>query len=298
MKNIRAKLMVAAGVAVASILSPLSQVPAEATQIQAKSGVNIRTSNYGTATKIGYASAGKILKYLGTTSNGWYKVSYDGRTAYTSGSYWKGYTVNNTGGVNFRSGAGTSYSKLGYIYAGKEVRVLGRNGNWLYIEYNGKKGYSSKSYWNISSKLFYSLPTVGSTSSGSSTSTSTTGSKLVYQAKQLIGANYVYGGDSWSDGGFDCSGLTQYVYGKVGISIPRTATTQWNGTSNRSTYKSFRQIGDIVVLEDSSGYISHVGIYIGDNKMIHSPKPGYRVTTASLDWWYSSGRVRGYARYR
>lgn len=289
--------MVAAAVAVSTVLAPLTGVIAEATTITAKSGVNLRTYSNNYSSKVGYASSGTTLKYLGV-QNGYYKVSVNGRIAYTYNSYWKGQTASATSNVNVRSQASGTSSKVSYVYKGTEAKVLGRNGNWLYIEHNGKKGFSYKSYWFVSSTLFNSLPYVSSSSTTASaittsSSSTTLGNRAVYEAKKLLGAPYVWGGDSWADGGFDCSGLTQYVWGRVGYKIPRTVTQQWYGVTRVSA--STRKPGDIIVMTD--GYsISHAGLYIGDNKMIHSPRPGKVVEIKSLDWYQSEGRIKGYLR--
>ncbi len=301
-RNFKVKMMVAATLAVSSFLAPLTGVIAEATTITAKTGVNLRASSSSYSTKIGYAATGKTLKYLGT-ENGYYKVSFDGKIGYTYHAYWKGQTVSATSNVNMRSSANGTSSKVGYVYKGTEAKVLGRNGNWLYIEHNGKKGFSYKAYWFVSSTLFNSLPYVGSTASAATTSTTsaitvassstTIGNRVVYEAKKLLGAPYVWGGESWSEGGFDCSGLTQYVYGRVGYRIGRTVTDQWYGETRVSAAN--RKPGDIIVMTDD-GRISHAGIYIGDNKMIHSPRPGKVVEIKSLDWYQSEGRIKGYLR--
>lgn len=306
--NLKVKMLVAATVAVSTFIAPLTGAIAEATTLKSTSSVNLRSSSSVYSSKVGYVYGGTTAKYLGTY-NGWYKVSVDGKIGYASSSYWAAATVNAASNVNMRSSASGTSTRLAYIYSGTEVKVLGRNGSWLYIEYNGKKGFASKYYWNISSTLFYSLPYVSSsastsTSTSSSTptviqtaaveSTSTIGSRVVAEAKKLLGANYVYGGNSWSDGGFDCSGLTQYVYGRVGIPIPRTVTQQYYGISRKiSSYN--RLPGDIIIMADSSGPY-HAGIYIGDNKMIHSPSPGKTVEIKSLDWYQSTGRIKTYLR--
>lgn len=296
-------MLVAATVAVSTLIAPITGSIAEATTLKATSNVNMRSSATVSASKVAYVQAGSIAKYLGM-SNGWYKVSLNGKVGYTATSYWKGSTVNATSNVNMRSRASGTSTKLAYIRSGTEVKVLGRNGSWLYIEYNGKRGYASKYYWNVPSALFYSLPYVGSSTTASTAptvirtaaveSTSTVGSRVVAEAKKLLGARYVYGGESWSDGGFDCSGLTQYVYGRVGISIPRTVTTQYYGIS-RKISASNRKPGDIIIFSNSTG-MYHAGIYIGDNKMIHSPEPGKTVEVKSLDWYQSLGRIKIYLR--
>lgn len=303
-RNLKVKLLIATTVGVSTILAPLTGVIAEATTIKATSGVNLRSSSSKYSRKIGYASAGTNVKYLGT-SNGYYKVSVNGKTAYTYKSYWKGSTVTSTGNVNLRSGASNSASKVGYIYKGSEAKVLGRNGNWLYVEQNGKKGFTYKSYWFLSDTLFKSLPYVSSTGGTQSSSSSAskviytssesrTGNAIVAEAKKLLGAKYVYAGNSWASGGFDCSGLTQYSYGRVGYKIPRTVTQQWYGTSNKVSAAN-RRPGDIIVMTNGSS-ISHAGIYIGDNKMIHSPRPGKQVEIKTLDWHQKNGLIKGYIR--
>lgn len=300
--NLRVKMLVAATVAVSTFLAPVTGAIAEATTLKATSNVNMRTSASPNASKAGYVTSGTIAKYLGT-SNGWYKISANGKIGYTSAKYWAGYTVNATGNVNMRSAARGTSSKLAYILKGTEVKVLGRNGSWIYIEYKGKKGFASKSYWNVSSTLFNSLPYVSSSTTASAApvintsgteATSTIGSRVVAEAKKLLGAKYIYGGESWAEGGFDCSGLTQYVYGRVGISIPRTVTTQYAGIS-RKISASNRKPGDIIIMTD--GYsMSHAGIYIGDNKMIHAPQPGSYVQIKDLTWYQSVGRIKTYLR--
>jgi len=79
---------------------------------------------------------------------------------------------------------------------------------------------------------------------------------------------YTYGGNSPSTG-FDCSGLSQYVYGHLGKSIPRTAEEQF--LSSRPESESAAWGGDLVffhVSSDPSSYVYHVGIYEGGNDMI------------------------------
>jgi peptidoglycan DL-endopeptidase CwlO len=97
-------------------------------------------------------------------------------------------------------------------------------------------------------------------------------------AAQYEGLMYSYGGTSPSTG-FDCSGFTQYVFAKVGISLPRTAEEQRAAT----TRVSDPQPGDLVFF-GSPAY--HVGIYAGNGKMWDSPRTGEAVALRSI--WTSS----------
>ena len=97
-------------------------------------------------------------------------------------------------------------------------------------------------------------------------------------AAQYEGLMYSYGGTSPSTG-FDCSGFTQYVFGKVGISLPRTAEAQRQATTRVSN----PQPGDLVFF-GSPAY--HVGIYAGNGMMWDSPRSGKAVALRSI--WSSS----------
>ena len=97
-------------------------------------------------------------------------------------------------------------------------------------------------------------------------------------AAQYEGLMYSYGGTSPSTG-FDCSGFTQYVFGRVGISLPRTAEAQRGATTRVSN----PQPGDLVFF-GSPAY--HVGIYAGNGMMWDSPRSGKAVALRSI--WSSS----------
>jgi cell wall-associated NlpC family hydrolase len=97
-------------------------------------------------------------------------------------------------------------------------------------------------------------------------------------AAQYEGLMYSYGGTSPSTG-FDCSGFTQYVFGKVGISLPRTADAQRAATERVSN----PQPGDLVFF-GSPAY--HVGIYAGNGMMWDSPRSGKAVALRSI--WSSN----------
>jgi cell wall-associated NlpC family hydrolase len=109
-------------------------------------------------------------------------------------------------------------------------------------------------------------------------------SEIVNIARTLLGIAYSYGGTSPSTG-FDCSGFAQYVFGKAGISLPRTAADQ----QAAATPVSNPQPGDLVFFGSPAW---HVGIYTGNGMMIDSGKPGEVTTERAI----FSG-VSGYGRF-
>jgi cell wall-associated NlpC family hydrolase len=102
-------------------------------------------------------------------------------------------------------------------------------------------------------------------------------------AKKYLGVPYVYGGRTPS--GFDCSGLTAYVYGRQGVKLPGSSAQQ--AKSGRLIRKRNLRPGDLVFFCTAGGrQVSHVGLYLGDSKFIHAPGRGKKVTTASLNDTY------------
>ena len=101
------------------------------------------------------------------------------------------------------------------------------------------------------------------------------GLRAVQIANRLTGVPYSWGGAS-PRAGFDCSGLVQYVYGKVGIQLPHHAASQY-GHGRRIARGSLRA-GDLVFF---SG-LGHVGIYAGGGKFIHAPRRGTTVRWSRL----------------
>ena len=134
-----------------------------------------------------------------------------------------------------------------------------------------------------------STPAPPPRSGGTPPPASSIGERAVQIAETQLGVPYVFGGASPS--GFDCSGLTMWVYAQLGISLAHYTGCQWTA----GPHVPYDQLapGDLVFFEPTIG---HVGIYIGGGSFIHAPHTGDVVKISSLsDSWYAAnyqGAVR------
>lgn len=108
-------------------------------------------------------------------------------------------------------------------------------------------------------------------------------SGIIGTAKKQIGVPYVSGGTTPK--GFDCSGFVQYVFAQNGMTIPRTADVQY-GLGKKSSISAL-EAGDLVFFHtDSSGTVTHCGIYLGKGQFIHaSSSKGVRIDLLSNEYW-------------
>jgi NlpC/P60 family protein len=114
---------------------------------------------------------------------------------------------------------------------------------------------------------------------------------VIATATEAMGRPYEYGGTGEDGGGFDCSGLIQYAYGRHGVTLPRRSVDQAReGTAIHKKYEALRP-GDVLTFSNRGGPVTHVGLYIGEGKFIHSATRGVQVSVLSGDdpygrWWY------------
>ncbi len=124
-------------------------------------------------------------------------------------------------------------------------------------------------------------------------------SEVVAIALQYLGVPYKWGGSSPS--GFDCSGLTQYVYRQVGVVLPRTSQSQYRAGQHIAPDRlDLLEPGDLVFFgRDGDGNkVHHVGMYVGNGNFIHAPNTGAVVRVDSLTSRISrSGDYVGASRF-
>jgi cell wall-associated NlpC family hydrolase len=121
-------------------------------------------------------------------------------------------------------------------------------------------------------------------------------SELVLSAMNFLGVPYKRGGQS-SESGFDCSGFTRHVFeNSVGLLLPRRASEQANSPDLIPVKQAELKPGDLVFFNTLRHTFSHVGIYIGDNKFIHSPRAGGEVRVEDMRMAYWQKRFDGARR--
>jgi peptidoglycan DL-endopeptidase CwlO len=124
--------------------------------------------------------------------------------------------------------------------------------------------------------------------------------EAIRYAKDQIGKPYIWGGPTWpgTSGGFDCSGLVMEAYSHAGISLPRTSQDQWA----RGVKVTDPQPGDLVFFAGADGTPSapgHVGLVIGDHRMVQAYTTGTNVMISSFGRPSSLGGLQtpvGYTR--
>ena len=204
----------------------------------------------------------------------------------------------NANSVNFREQPDASGEIISTLSRNNKLEIIEENNGWTKVKYNGDVGYVATRYISDSrtevettSRSSASRRVAKATSTNIEANTTdvtdtvivsnATASEIVAYAKNYLGYKYVHGGNTPS--GFDCSGFTQYVYKHFGYSLSRSSSSQ--AGDGVAVSKSNLQPGDILCFSGSSGSkkVSHVGIYIGGGKFIHSANSRKGVIISSVD---------------
>lgn len=205
-------------------------------------------------------------------------------------------------GINFREEPNTDSKVLKVFSQNAKITILEEQGTWYKIKHNDQEGYVLKEYVSdkkvqvtsrsaterttTENKTTGTASTTRKTVEETTTKTSSKGQDAANYVKQFVGCKYVYGGSTPS--GFDCSGLTMYVYKKYGINLSHSATAQ--SKVGTKVERANLQPGDLVFFKNyrTNTGIGHVGIYIGNNKFVHASTEKTGVITSSLTGSYST----------
>lgn len=180
-----------------------------------------------------------------------------------------------------------SAAVIGRMEDGTGLTVLAEQGNYYKIDLYDMTGYIAKEQVEHTDGKYYvnckegtaDVQTMDYVEHGTALELR---ESILALAKRQLGYPYVYGGIR--PGGFDCSGLMLYLYGKHGYSLSRRASTQLG--DGIVVARDGMQVGDLVFFRETGEYYpaSHVGIYAGNNQIIHAGSNG--IVYADLDEEY------------
>lgn len=200
--------------------------------------------------------------------------------------------------INIRQAPSTSATIYATCYPGLslnyDTKIEADGYLWIsYVSYSGARRYvaiknlsTGATFGNDSNNFSFNGTSTTSTGSQSTTITMPQGNKaqqVVAIARQQLGKPYQ--GGATGPNSFDCSGLVQYVYNQVGISLPRTTYQQ--EYSGYAVSLSNLQPGDLLFW-GNYGSAYHVAIYTGNGNMLFAPQPGQNVKEEPISWWMPS----------
>ncbi len=276
--------------------------------------LNVRSSGNTSSKIVGTLYKNSKVEIL-STSNGWHKIKFKGGTAFVSSEFISknsnstnknpsrgevippevippSHTVNgkvaivNADALNVRSGAGTNHAIITTVRYGSKLPIISYTNGWYNVKVGTTNGYISGDYVTISDENQSSNPIVKETPLIQS---NYTGEDVALKAEEYLGVPYLWGG--FTPVGFDFSGLAQYVYKQLGISLERS--TYYQVHQGVIVHRKDLKPGDLIFFttnDDDPNDISHVGIYKGNDLFIQAPKPGDCVRVSNLNSAYYSNR--------
>ena len=198
--------------------------------------------------------------------------------------------------LNVRATYGTEGELVAKLETGDKVHRTGIGDEWSRIELaDGQTGYVASTYLTKKSPVAAALAAADSGDNTSSAAVASdapangSGNTIVDLAYQAIGTPYVYGSESLK--GMDCSGLVNWAYNQVGISVPRSSASFASAGEDVSLDNA--EPGDVLCIDarprDGRSRITHVAIYIGNGQVIHASTSQRKVVESSISSFYDVG---------
>lgn len=237
-------------------------------------------------------------------NNGWYQIKYNNSLGFVSKEYITISTgvvtppnngdnttppvdPNVTGKVaivnidtlNIRSGPGENYGIIGKSRYGNKLPIISYSSGWYKVTFDNTSGYISGDSVTIVNENVSPKPIVKETPLIKS---NYTGTDIIAETEKYLGIPYMWGG--FTPLGFDCSGLIQYVYKQLDITLERS--TYYQVHQGKTVSRSELMPGDLIFFTETPNdpnNISHAGIYKGNDLFIHAPKPGDYVRVSNLN---------------
>jgi cell wall-associated NlpC family hydrolase len=196
---------------------------------------------------------------------------------------------------SWSAGAGYDVFPLTFLSVGIEARwrglsLVGRSGPELNLGLQiHPGGGSAPARTRPTSRV--AAPPVVTTGLAPAENPRSLADSIVATAMAAMGRPYQYGGTGAGGGGFDCSGLIQFAYKQHGIDLPRRSVEQAKEGKKVGRKLDRLQAADLLTFSNRAGSVTHVGLYIGEGRFIHSATRGVQVSVLSADdpygrWWY------------
>jgi cell wall-associated NlpC family hydrolase len=129
---------------------------------------------------------------------------------------------------------------------------------------------------------------IGTAPAAAATATVSKGQSIVNLGKKYLGVRYVFGASTSTTRYFDCSSFTKYIFGRYGITLPRTSAAQ--AKVGRAVTKANLRVGDLVFFSSGSratgSNVTHVAVYAGNGKILHTyGSPGVTISDLNSGTW-------------